>query len=94
MIEPENGSCIADVTFTLNHIVPIVDSKVHKLVNGCSQIIPFEETSEKTAVRFEGENYSFKYEITLCQYVDYCSQLPINPSVRFACIANSVQKFL
>ena len=54
----------------------------------------FDDTEEKVAVRLEGENgQDAIYEITLCKYFDPENELPIDPSIRFLCVAHPVRKF-
>ena len=51
----------------------------------------FDDTEEKVAVRFESEKgQDTIYEITLGQYSDPENRLPIDPSIRFSCVAHPV----
>ena len=82
---------MADVIFTLKHEILIVGTRIHKPTGSAAdlELATFDETCKKIAVRFEGE--ALQYEVTLCQYVDHNSQLPIDPSIRFLCIAKSAE---
>ena len=52
-------------------------------------IFSFDDTEEKVAARFEGEKgQDAIYEITLCQYLEPKNELPVNPSIRFLCVAH------
>ena len=93
-IDPNSGECIAKVIFTLKHIIPTLGQSITEPSGQQERlhIVSFDEyTSEKVAIRFEG--LASEYEITLCQYVHHgvCSskQLPIDPSIRFVCIAKA-----
>ena len=47
------------------------------------------DTEEKVVVRFEGEKGQVAFdEITLFQYLDPENGLPIDPSIRFLCVAH------
>ena len=46
----------------------------------------FDDTEEKVAVRFEGDD-SLIYTVTLCQYLGPENELPIDPGIRFLCVA-------
>ena len=49
----------------------------------------FDDTEEKVAVKFEGEKgQDAIYEITLCQYLNPENELPIDPRIRFLCVAH------
>ena len=51
----------------------------------------FDNTEEKVSVRFEGEkDQDAIYEIQLCKYIDPENQLPIDPSIKFLCMAHPV----
>ena len=91
ILDPNSGACMADVIFTLKHVIPIVGTRIHKPTGSTAdlELATFDDTCEKIADRFEGE--ALQYEVTLCQYIDHSSQLPIDPSIRFVCIAKSVE---
>ena len=89
-IDPNNGACVAQVIFTLKHVMPKVGTVVQKSTSsGDLEIASFDETDEQIAIRFEGN--ASQYEITLSQYVDHNSELPIDPNIRFVCLAKAAQ---
>ena len=48
-------------------------------------------TQKKFVVRFEGENGQDEiYKITLCKYLIQGNELPVDPSIRFLCVAHPV----
>ena len=51
----------------------------------------FDDTEEKVAVRFEGEKgQDAIYEITLSKHLDPENEPPIDPGIRFLCVAHLV----
>ena len=51
----------------------------------------FDDMEEKVVVRFEGKKgQGAIYEITLCKYLDPKNELPIDPNIRFLCVAHLV----
>ena len=89
VIEPDQACCIMRCTFLLTHIFPRVGDKLKIPTIEPFYAFSFDDTEEKVAVRFEGEKDQDEiYEITLCQYLDPENELPINPSIRFLCVAH------
>ena len=89
VIDPNEGCCIAKCTFLLSHIIPRAGDKLEKPTKKSFHMFSFDDTEEKVAVRFEGDD-SFTYTVTLCQYLDPENELPIDPSRRFLCVAHPV----
>ena len=89
VIDPNEGFCITRCTFLLSHIIPKVGDKLKKPTKKSFHVFSFDDTEEKVAVRFEG-NDSLTYTVTLCQYLDPENELPIEPSIRFLCVAHAV----
>ena len=89
VIDPDQGCCIMRCTFLLTHIFPRVGDKLKMPTKEPFYAFSFDDTEEKLAVRFEGEKDQDEiYEIILCQYLDPENELPINPSIRFLCVAH------
>ena len=87
-IDPNKGCCITRCTFLLTHIIPRAGDKLKKPTKDPFYVFSFDDTEEKVAVRFEGEKgQNVIYEITLCQYLDPENELPIDPSIKFLCVA-------
>ena len=52
-------------------------------------------TQKKFVVRFEGENGQDEiYKITLCKYLIQGNELPVDPSIRFLCVAHPVWEIM
>ena len=85
VIDPNEGFCITRCTFLLSHIIPKAGGKLKKPTKGSFHVFSFDDTEEKVAVRFEGDD-SLTYTVTLCQYLDPGNELPIDPSIRFLCM--------
>ena len=89
VIDAIEGFCITGCTFLLTHIIPRAGEKLKNPTKESFYVFSFDDTEEKVAVRFEGENSQDAiYEITLCQYLDPENELPIDPSIRFLCVAH------
>ena len=88
-IDPNKGFCITRCTFLLSHIIPKAGGKLKKPTKGSFHVFSFDDTEEKVAVRFEGDD-SLTYTVTLCQYLDPGNELPIEQSIRFLCVAHPV----
>ena len=89
VIDPNEGCCIMRCTFLLTHIIPRAGDKLKRPTKKSFHVFSFEDTEEKVAVRFEGEKDQHAiYEITLCKYLDPENELPIDPSIRFLCVAH------
>ena len=102
-IDANSGDCVADVTFDLYHVIPIIGNVIEKpdfYSPSQAHVVEFEETTEKIAISFkddddddddddelQGPRGKKKFEITLCQYLDPSCELHIDPSIRFVCIA-------
>ena len=89
IIDPNEGCCVAMCTFLLSHIIPKAGDNLKKPTKKSFHVFSFDDTEEKVAVRFEG-NDSLTYTVTLCQYLDPENELPIDPSIRFLCVAHAV----
>ena len=88
VIDRNKGCCITRCTFLLTHI-PKAGNKLKKPTKEPFYIFSFDDTEEKVAARFEGEKgQDAIYEITLCQYLEPKNELPVNPSIRFLCVAH------
>ena len=91
VIDPNEGCCIIRCTFLLTHIIPRAGGKLKRPTKKPFHVFSFDDTEEKVAVRFEGEKgRDAIYEITLCRYLDPENKLPIDPSIRFLCVAHPV----
>ena len=91
VIDPNEGCCITRCTFLLTHIIPRAEDKLKKPTKESFCVFSFDNTEEKVAVRFEGKKgQDALYEITLCQYLESENELPIDPSIRFLCVAHPV----
>ena len=89
VIDRNEGCCITRCTFLLTHIIPRVGDKLKKHTKEPFYVFSFDDTKEKVAVRFEGKKgQDAIYEITFCQYLDPENELPIDPSIRFLCVAH------
>ena len=89
VIDPNEGCCITRCTFLLSHIIPKAGDKLKKPTKEPFYVFSFDDTEEKVAVRFEGDD-SLTYKVTLCQYLDPENELPIDSSIRFLCVAHPV----
>ena len=87
VIDPKEGFRITRCTFLLSHIIPKASDKLKKPTKEPFYIFSFDDTEEKVAVRFEGDN-SLTYTVKLCQYLNPGNELPIDPSIRFLCVAH------
>ena len=87
IIDPNEGCCITRCTFLLTHIIPGIGDKLKKPTKKSFHVFSFDDTEEKVAVRFEGDDPSV-YTVTICQYVDPEDELPIDPSIRSLCVAH------
>ena len=73
-------------TFLLTHIIPGIGDKLKKSTKESFHVFSFDDTEEKIVVRFEGDDF-LTYTVTLCQYLDPGNEMPIDPSIRFLCMA-------
>ena len=90
-IDPNEGRYITRCIFLLTHIIPRAGDKLKKPTKGPFYAFSFDDTEEKVAVRFEVEKgLDAIYEITLSGYFDPGNELPIDPSIRFLCVAHPV----
>ena len=89
IIDSNEGCCVAMCTFLLTHIIPNFGDKLKKPTKESFHNFLFDDTEEKVAVRFEGEDSS-TYTVTLCQYLDPDNELPIDPGIRFLCVVHPV----
>lgn len=96
-LDVDNGNCMADVTFVLRHVVPVIGSIIKKPEESHKQndleVVLFDETTEKVAVRFQDGGQDDAYKDTLYQYFDPWSELSIDPAIRFVCIGKCVESF-
>ena len=98
VIDTNEGRCITRCTFLLTHIIPKTRDKLKKPTKEPFYVFSFDDTEEKVAVRFEGDDrpaaqlseHSLTYTVTLCQYLNPENELPIDPSIRFLCVAHPV----
>ena len=89
VMDPNEGCCITRCTFLLTHIIPRAGDKSKKPTKKSFYVFSFNDTEEKVAVRFEGKKgQDAIYEVTLCQYLVPENELPIDPTVRFLCVAH------
>ena len=57
----------------------------------CINVSQNEKTEQSRVDKtFKQNGSNANYEITLSQYVDHNSELPIDPNIRFICIANAI----
>ena len=90
IIGPNGGCCLVKSTFLLQHIIPKIGDNLKNPPKNLF-MFSFDDTEEKVAVRFESEKgQDTIYEITLGQYSDPENRLPIDPSIRFSCVAHPV----
>ena len=89
VIDPNEGFCIMRCTFLLLHIIPKAGDKLKKPTKEPFYVFSFDDTEEKVAVRFEDDD-SLTYTVKLCQYLDPENELPIDPGIRFLCVAHPV----
>ena len=87
IIDPNEGCCVAMCTFLLSHIIPKAGDNLKKPTKKSFHVFSFDDTEEKVAVGFEGDDPSV-YTVTICQYVDPEDELPIDPSIRSLCVAH------
>ena len=91
VIDPNEGFCITRCAFLLSHIILKAGDKLKKPTKRSLHVFSFNDTEEKVAVRFEGgKGQDAIYEITLCRYLEPENELPIDPSIRFLCVAHAV----
>ena len=91
IIDLNEGFCITRCTFLLSHIISKAGDKLKKPTKEPFYVFSFDDTDEKVAVRFEGEKGQDEInEITLFQYLNPENELPIDPSIRFLCVAHPV----
>ena len=91
VIDPNEEFCITRCTFLLSHIILKAGDKLKKPTKRSLHVFSFNDTEEKVAVRFEGgKGQDAIYEITLCRYLKQENELPIDPSIRFLCVAHAV----
>ena len=89
VIDPNEGCCITKCTFLLTHFISRAGDKLKRPTKKSFHVFPFDDTEEKLAVRLEVEKgQDAIYEITLCQYLDPHNELPIDPGIRFLCVAH------
>ena len=89
VVDPNEGFCTTRCTFLLSYIIPKTGDKLKKPTKEPFYIFSFDDTEEKVAVMFEGDD-SLTYTVILCQYLDPDNELPIDPSIRFSCVAHPV----
>ena len=75
----------------LSHIISKAGVKLKKPTKKSFHVFSFNGTEEKDAVRFEGEKgQDAIYTVTICQYLEPENEMPIDPSIRFLCVAHAV----
>ena len=73
----------------MTYIISGIGDKLKKPTKNFFHVFSFDDTEDKVAVRFEDKKgQDGIYEITLCQYLDPENELPIDPSIRFLCVAH------
>ena len=93
VIDPNEGCCVTKCTFLLMHIIPRGGDRLRRPTKKSFHVFSFDDTEEKVLMRFEGENgQDAIYEITLYQYLDPDNELPIDPGIRFLCVAHPVKE--
>ena len=91
VIDPNEGCCITRSTFLLARIILRPGDKLKRPTKKSFDVFSFDDREKKVAVRFEGEKgQDAIYEITLSKYLDPENELPIDPSIRFLCLAHPV----
>ena len=91
IIDPNEGCCLVNCTFLLQHIIPKIGDNLKKNTKEYFHVFSFDATEEKVAVRFEvKKDQDVIYEIKLRQYLDPENELLIDPSIRFLCVAHPV----
>ena len=56
VIDPSEGCCNTRCTFLLTHIIPRAGDKLKRPTKESLHVFSFDDTEEKAAERFEGEN--------------------------------------
>ena len=87
VIDPHEECCITRCTFLLTHIIPRAGGKLKRLTKKSFPVFSFDDTEEKVVVRFEDE-------IAFCKYLNPENELPIDPNIRFLCVAHLVYKIM
>ena len=59
----------------------IITYKLKKPAKKSFHVFSFDDTEERVAVRFEGDD-SLVYTVTLCQYLDPENELHIDPGIK------------
>ena len=98
VIDPNEGFCITRCTFSLLHIILKAGDKLKKPTKKSFPLFSFNDTEEKVAVWFEGNDHptaqlnkhSLTYIVILCQCLDPENELLIDPSIMFLCVAHAV----
>ena len=86
VIDPNEGFCI-----TRCYHISFQRPELKKPTKKYFHVFSFNGTEEKVAVRFEGEKgQDAIYTVTLCQYLEPENELPIDPSIRFLCVAHAM----
>ena len=91
VIDPNEGCCITRCMFLFIHTISRVEDKLKNLTKELFYAFSFDDTEEKVAVRFEGEEggQDAIHEITLCWYLDPENELFIDLSISFLCVVHS-----
>ena len=93
IIDTNEGCCITRCTFVLTHMIPSAGDNLKRPTKESFYAFSFDDTEEKVVMRFEGEKgQKAIYEITLSKYLDQENQVPIDPSIRFLCVAHLVKR--
>ena len=94
IIDPEEGCFLVKCTFLLQHIILKIGKNLKKNTKESFHVFSFDDKEEKVPVRFEGEKgQDAIYEITLYQSFNPEQKLPIDPSIRFLCVAHPASGF-
>ena len=91
VVDPNKGCCITRCRFLLMYIISRAGEKLKRPTKKSFDMFSFDDTEEKVAEKFEYEKgQDAIYEITLCKYHNPENELPIDPSIRFLCVAHLV----
>ena len=95
VINPNEGCCIMRCTTLLTHVIPTGRDKLKRPTKESFHVFSVDDTEEKVTVRFEGKKgQDAIYDIALCKYLDPGNELPIDPSIRFLCVAHLVSEIM
>lgn len=93
LIDPDSGSSIASVEFSLTHLKPQQGKVFHHTPYVMRYDVTFDSVEEKIVVYFPKESQDGTYVMTLCQYMDPYADL-VDPNIRLICIAEGPLSFV